>query len=104
MLKIIFKNQLLADLYEGKKVSDKMFKSNTSLVKGYISTVNKLKNATKVEQLYQLRSLNYEHLKGDRNGYCSVRINDQYRLIFEEIIEDGKVNVLALEEISNHYQ
>ena len=79
-------------------------KSNPTLVKNYRKTVNTLKSATKVEQLLQIRSLNYEHLSGDRNGYCSVRINDQYRLIFEEIKEDEKVKILALEEISNHYK
>ena len=24
----------------------------------------------------------FEHLKGDLDGYCSIRINDQYRIIF----------------------
>lgn len=103
-MEIFFKNQLLADLYENKKVSDKRFKSNVGLVKSYIKTVNKLRFATKIEELLQMKSLNYEHLSGDRNGFCSVRINDQYRLIFEEIREDGKVKVLDLEEITNHYE
>ena len=25
----------------------------------------------------------FEHLKGDLKGYCSIRINDQYRIIFK---------------------
>ena len=25
----------------------------------------------------------FEHLKGDLKGYCSIRINDQYRLLFK---------------------
>lgn len=25
----------------------------------------------------------YEHLKGDLKGYCSIRINDQFRIIFK---------------------
>ena len=24
----------------------------------------------------------FEHLKGDLYGYCSIRINDQYRIVF----------------------
>lgn len=24
----------------------------------------------------------FEHLKGDLKGYCSIRINDQFRIIF----------------------
>lgn len=104
MLQIIFKNKLLEDLYQNKKVDDKRFKSNQNLVKLYIKTVNKLKSATKVEQLFQQAGLNYEALSGDRAGHCSVRINDQFRLIFEEIKEGEQVKILALEEITNHYR
>ena len=25
----------------------------------------------------------FEHLKGDLKGYCSIRINDQYRVVFQ---------------------
>ena len=25
----------------------------------------------------------FEHLKGNLNGYCSIRINNQYRIIFK---------------------
>lgn len=25
----------------------------------------------------------FEHLKGDLKGYCSIRINDQFRIIFK---------------------
>ena len=103
-MEIAFKTQLLADLYQNKKVSEKQYKSNPNLVKSYIKTVNKLKSATKIEQLLQITSLNYEHLSGDRHGLCSVRINDQYRLIFEEIKENEEINVLLLEEISKHYE
>ena len=28
-------------------------------------------------------SNHFEHLKGNLAGYCSVRINDQYRVIFK---------------------
>jgi proteic killer suppression protein len=104
---INFQNQLLADLYEGKKVNDKRFKSNPTLVKQYVKTVNKLFAINHIEDLYVLISLNYEKLSGDRIGQSSVRINDQFRLIFEEILSDTEpyqVIMLALEEISNHYQ
>lgn len=103
MLQIIFKNKQLEDLYQGKKVDDKRFKSNPNLVKQYIKTVNKLKAASNARQLTQLAGLNYEALLGDLKGRCSVRINDQYRIIFEEIKEGEEVKILALEEISNHY-
>jgi toxin HigB-1 len=105
-MEILFQNQILADLFEGKKVNDKRFKSNPTLVKQYVKTVNKLSAVSRIEDLYVLTSLNYEKLSGDREGQSSVRINDQFRLIFEEFLSDNEpfqVIMFALEEISNHY-
>ena len=103
-MEIVFRNTLLSDLFENKKVESKEFKSNPTVVKQYIKTVNKLRSATRIEQLFQMASLNYEKLSGNRKGQSSVRINDQYRLIFEEITKDDVVKILALEEISKHYE
>lgn len=103
-MEIVFKTRLLLELYENKKVTEKEFRSNAPLVKQYIKTVNTLKAAARVEQLFQLKSLNYERLSGDRKGRCSVRINAQYRLLFEEISTDNIITVLGLEEISKHYE
>jgi len=104
---ISFNDQLLIDLYEGNKVKDKQFRSNPTLVKQYIKTVNKLKSVQKVEQLFQFAGLNYEKLKGNMKGYSSVRINNQYRLIFEEVASDNEpieIILFKLEEISKHYE
>ena len=106
MIELSFRKDYLKDLYEGKKVTDKRFKSNPQLVRQYVKTVGKLKSIEKIEQLYQIASLNYEALSGDRAGHSSVKINDQFRLIFEEIRseeEPFEVVLLELEEISNHY-
>ncbi|MDQ1086772.1 type II toxin-antitoxin system RelE/ParE family toxin [Siphonobacter sp. SORGH_AS_1065] len=102
---IKFRDTLLADLYTGKSVADKRFKSNKRLIEKYVKTVNKLKYATRIEDLFRLNSLNYEKLIGDRAGFSSVRIDDKYRLIFEEVAdpETQQVILLFLEEISNHY-
>ena len=64
------------------------------------------KSFEKVEQLFQYAGLNYEKLKGNFKGYSSVRINNQYRLIFEEVAakeEPFQIVLFNLEEISNHY-
>ena len=106
-MEISFNHQVLADLYEGKKVVDKQFRSNPTLVKQYVKTVNKLRSVQKVEQLFQFSGLNYEKLKGNLKGFSSVRINQQYRIIFEEVantIEPFEIVLLRLEEISKHYE
>ena len=55
-----------------------------------------------IEQLKQFRGLNFEYLKGDRKGECSIRLNDQYRLIFEQT-SDGEISIILVNEISKHY-
>ena len=105
-MNISFNNRLLIDLYEENKITDKQFRSNLNLVKQYIRTVNKLKSVEKVEQLFQYEGLHYEKLKGNFKGYSSVRINNQYRLIFEEVTgeeEPFQIILFKLEEIINHY-
>jgi len=106
-MEILFNNQLLEDLYVGNKITDRQFRSNPALVKQYIKTVKKLQSIDKIEQLFQFAGLNYEKLKGNFSGYSSVRINQQYRLIFEEIAntkEPFEIVLLQLEEISKHYE
>jgi len=106
-MEIKFRKQYLEDLYQGVKSQDKIFKSNPTLVKQYIKTVNNLAAAPRLETLYQLKSLNFEALSGDLEGLCSVKINDQYRLIFEVIREAAppfQVQVLEIEDISKHYE
>ncbi len=106
-MKLVFKDQLLVDLYEGKKVKDKRFRSNPQLKKQYQKTVTRLRNITRIEQLYQIQSLHYEKKTGDLKGKSAVWINRQYRLIFQEIAsadEPKRIEVLELEKISKHYE
>lgn len=106
-MEIEFKTDYLRELYEDNRSDDKRFKSNPQLVLQYIKTVNKLKSVTKIEQLYQLKNLHYQKKLGDLKGKSAVYINMQYHLIFEEIPDDkppNEIKILALEEISKHYE
>jgi len=57
----------------------------------------------KLDELRTLRGLNFEYLKGDRKGECSIRLNDQYRLIFVPI-DENEIKVVLVTEISKHYE
>ncbi len=37
---------------------------------------------TELDDLRAFKGLNFEYLKGNHKGECSIRLNDQYRLIF----------------------
>ena len=105
-MEIEFNNIELADLYQGKKIKNKLYKSNPTLVKQFVKTINYLIQAKKIEELLQLKGLNYEKLERDRVGQSSVRVNDQYRLIFIEKMDDSnppKVILLQIEEITDYH-
>lgn len=46
------------------------------------------------------KSLHYERLKGDRDGLRSIRLNDQFRMVFEldETRNPQSVTILAIED------
>jgi toxin HigB-1 len=104
---VSFEKDYLKDLYEGKTRKYKEFKSNPRLIRQYVKTVNKLKNITRIEQLYQLSSLHYEKKEGNLKGKSAVWVNEQYRIIFQETSSEGNsqvIDILELEELSKHYQ
>ncbi|WP_336987421.1 type II toxin-antitoxin system RelE/ParE family toxin [Altererythrobacter aquiaggeris] len=46
------------------------------------------------------RSLNFKKLSGDRNGQKSIRVNDQYRIIFT-LDNDGNPPLITILEIDD---
>lgn len=58
--------------------------------------------ATDERDLYALKSLHFEALKGDRAGQHSVRLNKQFRLILH-LEKDGRGNVLIVVEIDDYH-
>ena len=58
-----------------------------------------LRAATDDRSLRSWKSLHYEKLKGDREGRRSVRLNDQYRLVFTlSEAEPPTITILAIED------
>ena len=59
-----------------------------------------------VQGLWKYNSLNYKRLEGIKEGLSSVRVNDQYRIEFEEEFEDGQTiaTICNITELSNHYK
>lgn len=53
-----------------------------AIVKVYRKRLQFFRNMPDERDLYAMRSLNFEKLKGDRSHQYSVRLNDQWRLVF----------------------
>lgn len=99
-----FRTDYLAELYETSLDEIKgKHPFGREIIKQYKKKVQLLVGLTKIEQLRQFRGLNFEPLKGDREDEYSIRLNDQYRLIFE-IKSNHKIEVILINEISKHYE
>ena len=106
-MKVEFEKKYLRELYEIGKTTDKKHRFQPQVVNGYLKCVRVLHRATRIEDLFLIKSLNYEKLKGNKKGLSSVRVNDQYRLEFREIANSNnmfEIEICSLIDITNHYK
>ncbi len=73
-----------------------------TILKQFKKGIQLMVAAEKPSDLRQFRSLKFESLKGDRKGQYSIRLNDQYRLLFRNIT--AKEVAVSIIEISKHYE
>jgi proteic killer suppression protein len=106
-MKVEFEKKYLYELYKTGKTTDKKNRFQPQIINGFLKCVKALVNAEKIEELISFKSLHYEKLKGDKKGLSSMRINDQYRLEFREIVNPNNmliVEICSLVDITNHYK
>ena len=106
-MKVEFEKEYLRELYETGKATNKKYRFQPQVVNGYLKCVRILRNAIRMEDLFLIKSLNYEKLKGDKKGLSSVRLNAQYRLEFHEIMDPNnipEIEICSLTDITNHYK
>lgn len=103
---VTFEKTYLQDLYEKGKTSDKKHRYQPDIVKRYQKCVDHLLDAEKTEDLLLINSLNYEVLKGDKQGVSSIRVNDKYRIEFtvKETMDEPIITVCNIIDLSNHYK
>lgn len=102
---IKFKNLYLQKLFEGAEISGKP-KYESCVVLRFKKTILKLALADNIREIKLQKGLNFESLKGDLNGYYSVRVDLKYRLIFT-LEKEGRIEVseiILIHELSNHYK
>lgn len=105
IMEINFNEEYLQRLYiEG--VSDKKHRYQPQIIRKYIRVIDLMMELPNVLSLLNYSSLNYEKLKGNKTGLSSVRVNDQYRIEFEEHIKDGETvaTICDITDLSNHYK
>lgn len=77
-----FEHEYLLNLYTDGRSDDKKYRYQPQIIKGYQKAINFLRTAEYIEALWQIKSLHYEVLKGDKAGLSSEKVNDQYRIEF----------------------
>ncbi|MCL2650789.1 MAG: type II toxin-antitoxin system RelE/ParE family toxin [Candidatus Azobacteroides sp.] len=106
-MEVRFEKEYLRELYEKGKTTDKKYRFQPQVVNGYLKCIKALDESIRIEDLFRYNALYYEKLKGNKQGFSSLRINDQYRLEFREIINPNNVleiEVCSLVDITNHYK
>ena len=80
-------------------------KYDAEVILKYKKTLKILQTMPNTIELRQLRSLNFEALRGDFKGLFSVRVDYRYRLIFS--IEKDLITIteiIIIKDLNNHYQ
>lgn len=102
---VTFEKTYLQELYENGQCSDKKHRIQPYIIKNYRRRIEQLQSAPSPETLRQFKSLNFEALKGDKEGLFSIRVNDKYRIEFS-LCNDSEIKILTvcnIVELSNHY-
>ena len=103
---VTFEKTYLQELFEKGKTSDKKHRYQPQIICKYKRCINILWDADCIEDLFVFNGLNYEKLEGEKKGKSSIRVNDQYRIEFEESQTESEpiVIICNIVELSNHYK
>ncbi len=95
-MEIVFEDATLA-LIEADAAGET--KLPVAVIKAARRKLTVMRAAIDDRSLRNWKSLHYEKLKGDREGQRSIRLNDQYRLVF--VLSEGEpltATILAIED------
>ena len=106
-MEIKFEKAYLQELYEEGKAKNKKYRFQKAVIRKYKNTIDKLRAAKRIEDLFIIKSLNYEKLTGNKKGIESVRVDKKYRIEFVSVVvgeEPDCITICSIIELSNHYQ
>ena len=105
-MRVLFDKDYLERLYRKGDSGEKKHRFQPQVVKKYIQIVDLMIDSPNVLSLAKYNSLRYEKLLGDKKWLSSVRVNDQYRIEFEEITKDNETTatIVNIIDLSNHYK
>jgi proteic killer suppression protein len=72
------------------------------VIKGFRKVMAWIRDADSESDLYAMKSLHYEKLKGKRSHQRSLRVNDQFRLIVE-IDRSGPDRIVVIRGVEDYH-
>jgi proteic killer suppression protein len=98
-LRFRFTNRKLERLYtEGKGAK----KYPSGVIDSFFEVMAAIRAATSTMDLRAMKGLRFERLKGKRTGQCSLRLNDQYRLVVVIEAAANDEDVVVVEIVDYH--
>jgi len=96
-MEIVFADETLALIETDEAGATRL---PVAVIKSARRKITVLRAATDDRSLRNWKSLHYEKLRGDREGQRSIRLNDQYRLVFklDEETDPQTVTILSIED------
>lgn len=103
---VTFEYEYLKALYENGRSPEKKHRYQPDIIRRYQKAINFLKDASCIEALWTIRSLQYEVLSGDKAALSSVRVNNQYRVEFSVKLNENEpiLTICNVVDLSNHYK
>lgn len=98
-MQVEFDDAALEDLDVNAKAG---FDRPQGVVRGFRKVMQAIRAAADERDLYALKGLRFEKLKGNRLGQCSLRLNDQWRLIVE-IRGTAPLKIMGVIEIVDYH-
>ncbi|PKN17815.1 MAG: plasmid maintenance system killer protein [Deltaproteobacteria bacterium HGW-Deltaproteobacteria-6] len=74
-----------------------------NIVKAYRRRMQQIRAAKDERDFYNIKSLGYEKLKGNRKHQHSMKLNDQWRLILE-YVENGNSKRILIVSIEDYHR
>ena len=81
---VSFSDDATADLYHGRN-TNRVRQFSATIIKAALRKLDMLNAANLLQDLREPPGNRLELLKGDLAGYHSIRVNDQWRIIFQWI-------------------
>ena len=103
-MKVYFNNKFLEELAVGEPKGRRKY--SQEVVTMYRKKLIILGNVRNSSELRAFKSLHFEHLRGDKLGLYSIRVNEKYRLEFllNKEMDIIVVEIIIIEDLSNHYK